>query len=193
MGSLITDTNKSVNQIQKKILPSCDELLVQVGYFYFSGFEEIYEDLENIKMKVIIGIDYDGKLGSAANSIGAVSAIKDNYFNYLSQDINSTSILDQNIHQDALNLFVTKIKNGSLEIRCNPEKNDHSKFFIFKFSDKNNLNGISPGAVLQGSSNFTKSGFLSNLQKIIIIYTFSQMTTAITINCFMSNGKGASQ
>jgi superfamily II DNA or RNA helicase len=165
MGSLITDTNKSVNQIQKKILPSCDELLVQVGYFYFSGFEEIYEDLKNIKMKVIIGIDYDGKLGNAANPIGAVSAIKDNYFNYLSQDINSTSILDQKVHQDALNLFVTKIKNGSLEIRCNPEKNDHSKFFIFKFSDKKNLNGISPGAVLQGSSNFTKSGFLSNLQR----------------------------
>ena len=54
MGSLITDTNKSVNQIQKKILPSCDELLVQVGYFYFSGFEEIYEDLKNIKMNSLI-------------------------------------------------------------------------------------------------------------------------------------------
>ena len=165
MVALITDTKKSVAQIQKKILPSCDELLVIVGYFYFSGFEAIYEDLKNKKMKIIIGIDYDGKLGNAANLMGATSTIKDNYFNYLAEDINSTSILDQNVHQDALNLFIEKIKNGSLEIRCDPEKNDHSKFFVFKFSDKNSLNGIMPGAVLQGSSNFTKSGFFSDLQK----------------------------
>ena len=164
MVALITDTKKTVTNIQKKILPSCDEFFAQVGYFYFSGFEEIYKDLKNKKIKIIIGIDYDGKVGNAVN-FTAASAIKDNYFNYLAQDINSSSILDQQVHQDALNLFVEKIKNGSLEIKCDPEKNDHSKFFIFKFSDKYNLNGITPGCILQGSSNFTKSGFLSDLQK----------------------------
>ena len=76
MVALITDTKKTVTSIQKKILPSCDEFFVLTGYFYFSGFEEIYKDLKNKKMKIIIGMDYDGKVGSAANPIAA-SAIKE--------------------------------------------------------------------------------------------------------------------
>ena len=92
MVALITDTKKTVTSIQKKILPSCDEFSVQVGYFYFSGFEEIYKDLKNKKMKIIIGIDYDGKVGSAANSIAA-STIKDNYFNSLTEDIQTNTFL----------------------------------------------------------------------------------------------------
>jgi len=162
MVALITDTEKTITSIQKKILPNCDELFFQVGYFYFSGFEEIYKNLKDKKIKIIIGIAYDEKISDLTLSS---SGIKQRYFNHLTEDINSTAILDQKIHQDSHNLFVEKIKNGSLEIRCDPEKRDHSKFFIFKYSDKFNAGGLTPGTILAGSSNFTKSGFLSNLQK----------------------------
>ena len=62
------------------------------------------------------------------------------------------------------NLFVEKFKNGTLEIRCDPEKNDHSKFFIFKYSEKNKKKLKTPGSVLAGSSNF-RGQVLNNLQK----------------------------
>ena len=52
-----------------------------------------------------------------------------------------------------------------MEIRCNPKKNDHSKFFIFKHKKERSQGGFSLGSVLAGSSNFTKSGFLTNLEK----------------------------
>ena len=73
--------------------------------------------------------------------------------------------MDQKIRLDSHNLFVEKIKNGSLEIRCDPEKNDHSKFFVFKYLKKFNKNGFNPGVVLAGSSNFSRRGFLTELQK----------------------------
>tara|TARA_Y100000590_G_scaffold135293_1_gene154755 strand:+ start:214 stop:3432 length:3219 start_codon:yes stop_codon:yes gene_type:complete len=159
--TLIIDTKNTITSIQKKILPKCEELFFQIGYFYFSGFEEIYKYLKTKKIKIIIGMSYDEKISELVTSS---TGIKERYFNRLIQDINDTEILDQKIHQDSHNLFVEKIKDGSLEIRCDPERNDHSKFFIFKYL-KNNITKTSPGTVLAGSSNFTKSGFLSNLQK----------------------------
>ena len=163
---LIINTEKTVSEIQKEILPKCDEFHVQVGYFWFSGFEEIYKSLKDKKIKIIIGINYDQQIYNLTSS----SAIKQRYFNFLSNDINTTEILDQKIRLDSHNLFVEKIKNGSLEIRCDPEKNDHSKFFVFKYLKKFNKNGFNPGVVLAGSSNFSRSGFLTELQKNVTNY-----------------------
>ena len=159
---LIRNTEKTVSTIQSEILPNCKEFFIQVGYFWFSGFDEIYKSLKDKKIKIIIGINYDQKIYELIQSS---SAIKERYFNYLSNDINTTEILDQKIRLDSHNLFVEKIKNGTLEIRCDPEKNDHSKFFIFKYSGKNKNKLKTPGSVLAGSSNFSRSGFLNNLQK----------------------------
>lgn len=159
---LIRNTEKTVSTIQSEILPNCDEFFVQVGYFWFSGFDEIYKSLKDKKIRIIIGINYDQKIHELIQSS---SAIKERYFNYLSNDINTTEILDQKIRLDSHNLFVEKIKNGTLEIRCDPEKNDHSKFFIFKYSGKRKKKLTTPGSVLAGSSNFSRSGFLNNLQK----------------------------
>ena len=134
---LIRNTEKTVSTIQSEILPNCDEFFVQVGYFWFSGFDEIYKSLKDKKIRIIIGINYDQKIHELIQSS---SAIKERYFNYLSNDINTTEILDQKIRLDSHNLFVEKIKDGTLEIRCDPEKNDHSKFFIFKYSGKRKKN-----------------------------------------------------
>ncbi|MDC3061384.1 SNF2-related protein, partial [Candidatus Pelagibacter sp.] len=159
---LIINTEKTVSKIQREILTKCDEFIVQVGYFWFSGFDEIFKSLKDKKIKIIIGINYDQQIYNLTQSS---SAIKQRYFNFLSNDINTTEILDQKIRLESHSLFVKKIKDGSLEIRCDPEKNDHSKFFIFKFKKELNNGGSSPGTVLAGSSNFSRSGFLTELQK----------------------------
>jgi len=160
---LITnETEKNtVKNIANNILPDCDEVFFEVGYFYFSGFEQIYEKLRNVKIKILIGINYDDRISSAITSN---SLIKDNYFNKLKEDINETDILDQPSGIDSYKLFIEKLKNGTMEIRCNPKKNDHSKFFIFKHKKERSQGGFSLGSVLAGSSNFTKSGFLTNLE-----------------------------
>ena len=156
MSLLIKNTEKTVTEIQKEILPKCEEFFVQVGYFWFSGFEEIYKSLEDKKIKIIIGINYDQKIYDLTQS--SQSYLKQRYFNQLTNDINSTEILDQNIQQDSQKLFVEKLKNGTLEIRLDPEKNDHSKFFIFKFPKKSIKNKLNPGCS-SGVSNFSKRNF----------------------------------
>ncbi len=161
--TLITNTTKdsTVKSIADSILPSCEELFFEVGYFYFSGFKQIYKQLENKKINIMIGIGYDAKVAQLANSN---LAIKDSYFDYLRNDINNTDILVQKEDQESYNMFVKKIKDGSLKIKCWKDKNDHSKTFVFKYSKKFNQNNLTPGIVLAGSSNFSKSGFLDNIE-----------------------------
>jgi ERCC4-related helicase len=163
MAQLITNETQetTVKNIADNILPDCDEVFFEVGYFYFSGFEQIYKKLKDIKIKILIGINYDEKIASAVISN---NLIKEKYFDKLKEDINETDILDQPIGIDSYKLFIEKLKNGTMEIRCNPKKNDHSKFFIFKHKKERSQGGFSLGSVLAGSSNFTKSGFLTNLE-----------------------------
>jgi len=160
---LITNETQevTVKNIANNILPDCDEVFFEVGYFYFSGFEQIYQRLKDVKIKILIGINYDEKIASAVTSN---NLIKEKYFDKLREDINETDILDQSTGIDSYKLFLEKLKNGSMEIRCNPKKNDHSKFFIFKHKKERSQGGISLGSVLSGSSNFTKAGFLTNLE-----------------------------
>ena len=160
---LITNETQevTVKNIANNILPDCDEVFFEVGYFYFSGFEQIYQRLKDVKIKILIGINYDEKIASAVTSN---NLIKEKYFDKLREDINETDILDQSTGIDSYKLFLEKLKNGSMEIRCNPKKNDHSKFFIFKHKKERSQGGISLGSVLAGSSNFTKAGFLTNLE-----------------------------
>lgn len=160
---LITNETQetTVKNIAENILPDCDEVFFEVGYFYFSGFEQIYKKLKDIKIKILIGINYDEKIASAVISN---NLIKEKYFDKLKEDINETDILDQPIGIDSYKLFIEKLKNGTMEIRCNPKKNDHSKFFIFKHKKERSQGGFSLGSVLAGSSNFTRSGFLTNLE-----------------------------
>ncbi len=160
---LITNQTEetTVKNIANNILPDCNEVFFEVGYFYFSGFEQIYEKLRNVNVKILIGINYDNKIASAVTSN---SLIKDRYFHQLKEDINETDILDQPAGIESYKLFIEKLKNGTMEIRCNPKKNDHSKFFIFKHKKERSQGGLSLGSVLSGSSNFTKAGFLTNLE-----------------------------
>ena len=56
---LITNETQelTVKNIADNILPDCDEVFFEVGYFYFSGFEQIYKKLNlkiSLKRKMIV-------------------------------------------------------------------------------------------------------------------------------------------
>ena len=107
----------TVTNIANHILPDCDEVFFEVGYFYFSGFQEIYEKLKDKKIKVIIGMSYDqGVHNAAKNAFG----IREKYFEKVTDSINNTDLIDQSVGEKQFNLFVEKLRNGSMQIRCNP-------------------------------------------------------------------------
>ena len=89
---IITNEEKTVTEIAEKILPMCDEVFFEVGYFYFSGFEQIYKQLKDKKVNIMIGIDYDNTIRDLSRSN---LAVKEHYFNYVKNDINNTNIIDK--------------------------------------------------------------------------------------------------
>nr|MBC8297328.1 hypothetical protein [Pelagibacterales bacterium] len=150
----LLEREETVKEIIEKILPSSEEFFVMTGYFYFSGYEQIYEQLKNKKVRILCGMDTDHKtLKTLSNA-----EIREEYYEKLVSEIQKTDTFDNKDTTNAYNTFVEKIKNGSLEIKFDRTKNNHTKLYIFKFLKEHNLQGLSPGVVLSGSANLTFSG-----------------------------------
>ena len=49
----ITNQDKLLSEVFNNILPSSKALYFLVGYFYFSGFEEIYKNIEDKNIKIL--------------------------------------------------------------------------------------------------------------------------------------------
>ncbi len=48
----ITNKGKFLSEIIESILPKCDNAYFLVGYFYFSGFAELYTKLKDTRAEV---------------------------------------------------------------------------------------------------------------------------------------------
>ena len=59
MAKLITNQNQFLKEIIEKLLPGCDNLYFLIGYFYFSGFEQIYKNLDDKNIKILVGLDIE--------------------------------------------------------------------------------------------------------------------------------------
>src|SRR3990167_3535995 len=58
-------TNTGTNTLSaalKDILPNCDRVDALVGYFYFSGFRDLYKELADKKIRILVGMDIDRRI-----------------------------------------------------------------------------------------------------------------------------------
>ena len=55
----ITNENQLLSEVMDGIFPYTDKLYFLVGFFYFSGFEEIYNQLDDKDLKILIGLDIE--------------------------------------------------------------------------------------------------------------------------------------
>ena len=54
---------KTLSKVIQGILPSkATKLDFLVGYFYFSGIEEIYKNIDDKKMRILVGLEMDKEL-----------------------------------------------------------------------------------------------------------------------------------
>jgi len=58
-GTFITNQEKLLSKIINNILPFSKELSFLVGYFYFSGFEQIYKNLSDKNIRILVGMEID--------------------------------------------------------------------------------------------------------------------------------------
>lgn len=154
-----------------KLMPSTVRMDALVGYFYFSGFKEIYEEVKDIKIRILVGMEIDpsviNKLGQVneadldnhllATPITSKTVAKRTYLDNFSAVFNNTDFFDSEKSIQAFKVFLQKVKDGSLEIKrtAGPE---HGKFYLMTFSEDKSQEGLIPGIVIEGSSNLTYSG-----------------------------------
>jgi len=174
MTEIITSQDELLSQVMKDIIPTTKELLFLVGYFYFSGFEQIYESVKDQNMKILVGLDIDVHYKKIIEYEDLKSQslskenLKEQFEKYFVKLFNDTDFFDKKEKQESFKLFVEKLINGSLQLRKTSEPN-HSKLYLFKKSKENNENGRNPGTIITGSSNLTAAGLKNQFEINVII------------------------
>ena len=176
MSKFITNQEELLSDVANDILPTTKTLKFLVGYFYFSGFKEIYENIEDKDLKILVGLDAQKGVSATVQEVESIefdmaqkqnkkskSIIRQEQLENLKNIINNTDLLEDEEGRQAFRVFVDKIADGTLEIRKTKDPN-HAKLYIFKNKDSHSQNGQQPGTIITGSSNLTLSGLRNNFE-----------------------------
>jgi superfamily II DNA or RNA helicase len=132
---------------------------VLVGYFYTSGFYAIYPQLEKTeKIRILIGISTNQQTYDLLQKIQSHKEINEEFGNKVVSEMNEC---ENNFRiEEGVYKFLEWLKSGKLEIKAYPEEKIHSKLYIMTFKEDDR----DIGRVITGSSNFTRSGLIDNLE-----------------------------
>ena len=139
-----------------------------VGYFYTSGFHALYKSLEHTeKIRILIGISTDKQTFDLISKAGkqeqqslefSHSETKKEFSGLVEKEMEESE--DSQKVESGVAKFIEWIKNKKLEVRAYPSQNIHAKLYIMTFSEGDR----DAGRVITGSSNFTQSGLVNNLE-----------------------------
>lgn len=171
----ITNQDKLLTDVVNNYLQDSDNLYFLVGFFYFSGFEEIFENLIDKNLKILVGLEIERGIMNQVKEVETLTEqnfsrkeIKDNFNKSLVELFNETNFFDTRKNIKAFKLFYEKIKDGTLEIRKTKDPN-HSKMYLFEFDDEHSHHGEELGRVITGSSNLTRSGLRGQFELNVVL------------------------
>ncbi len=183
----ITNQEKFLSDVINNILPSAHRLYFLIGYFYFSGFREVYKQLRDKEVKILVGLEVETDLYNKIKEYHIFQGqtvsrgkIRDNFYRAFVDMFSETDFFDSPQQQEAFKLFLEKIDNGTLEIRKTVSSN-HAKLYIFENSPQHNQGGEFPGTVITGSSNLTRAGLKGQFEINVISRETSAYNEAIKI------------
>ena len=167
---LITNQDKFLSEVINNTLPGCDKAYFLVGYFYFSGFQEIYEQLKNKQLKILVGLEVERSLTNGIREIDDYShttksraQTRDEYYQSLVDIFNNTDFFDTERQIEAFKLFCDKIADGTLEIRKTLDPN-HAKLYLFEYKPETQSITSLPGQMITGSSNLSVAGLKGRIE-----------------------------
>ncbi|MDD3536436.1 MAG: helicase-related protein [Candidatus Cloacimonetes bacterium] len=174
--TIITNQTDFLATVFEDILPASDKLYFLVGYFYFSGFQEIYSQLADKELKILVGMNIERDLANKIREFYTIGEseqsrlkIKQDYFKSLVEIFNNTDFFDNAQQMSAFEIFYQKIQNGSLEIRKTQYPN-HAKMYLFQHLPEHSQGGRLPGTMITGSSNLSISGLKSQHEINVVLY-----------------------
>ena len=170
----ITNQQRLLSDVVNNILPSSQNLYALVGYFYFSGFQELYQNLAGKEVRILVGMEVERDITNKIKEFEILQdvtiprgKIRDNYFKSLVSLFNDTDFFDSAEKQEAFKLFLKMIKDGTLQIRKTLHPN-HAKLYIFENKSEHNQGGEFPGTVITGSSNLSHQGLRGRFEINVI-------------------------
>lgn len=171
-GKLITNNAVLLEEVVRHDLPLAKQFDALVGYFYFSGFDLIAGELRDKPVRILVGMNaeqviVDKVVEYEPERIRNRSHQRRAYLEGLRRSINSTAEFENQETAQAWEVFVEKLGNGTLQIRQTLEPN-HSKLYLF-YRDGQQMAFQSPGRVITGSSNLTRSGLASRKEANVIL------------------------
>ena len=138
---------------------------VLVGYFYTSGFHALYQALEKTrKIRILIGISTNKatlefiEQSRQSELPFSHAETKEHFSDLLVGEM--THAEDSRHVEEGVVKFLEWLQSGKLEIKAYPTENIHAKLYIMSFGEGDR----DVGRVITGSSNFTQSGLVDNLE-----------------------------
>ena len=174
------EPNASLVDRFKQTLRAVQYFDVLVGFFRTSGFHQLAENLENVeKIRILVGIDVDRSTFELIDEVQTQGGFdfnshrntKDTAMYAAAAEIDASSDdyeteygikkFIEFLSKDVANPTEDQANGGNgkkLEFRAYPSGNIHAKVYISRF----NIEQVTFGSVITGSSNFSKSGLVAN-------------------------------
>lgn len=173
-SQFITNQEELLSEVINNILPTTENAYFLVGYFYFSGFQLLCDNLADKHVQILVGLDIEKNLQNKLVEVEILQGskksrhqVKLNYFDSLVQLFNESDFFDTEERKKSFRVFFEKIKNGSLEIKKTIHPN-HAKMYLFEKKPELSEGGSYPGAMIVGSSNLSVSGIHSRLEANVL-------------------------
>jgi len=168
LSFITNEKNKNLKERFRVLIKDTFFFDCLVGYFYSSGFHAVYPVLENTeKIRILIGI------GTNRQTLEMMQIKKyptQSSFDFshaeAKQEIETlveTEMADSEDNrsvEDGVHKFIDWIISEKLEIKAYPSQDIHAKLYIMTFRKGDR----DTGRVITGSSNFTQSGLVDNLE-----------------------------
>ena len=157
--------HKTLRGRLNKLISISSELKFLVGFFYFSGWKEVYLQLKahpEVKVRLLVGLEVERKLGRSIVEYGITddSLSQDEYFqNFITsmdQAINNEE-MDTEAFYSQVMFFLEMLENERLIIR-KTENPNHAKLYLFRYKGELGESMAVDGEYITGSSNLTRSG-----------------------------------
>lgn len=132
---------------------------VIVGYFFVTGFYKLWQSLEDIeKIRIIVGMGTDEFTYSSVSDRLTEVEIKKEIKSLITREFENAETKKE--IEEGVYKFLEYLEKGKLEIRGYQDRRLHSKVYIMIKKEGSE----DYGKVITGSSNFSASGLVDNLE-----------------------------
>jgi len=155
---------KTLSGRLNNIIKFSTELRWLVGFFYFSGWQEVYKSLKenpDVKIRLLVGLEVGSHLSKIfEHDIQDVNLSQDDYFNDFMTSLGfaiNNEDQDSEAFYNQVHFFLDMLQENRLIIRKTKEPN-HAKLYLFEMNEEERQKHNFKGYLITGSSNLTRSG-----------------------------------